>query len=89
MTEVVPRAWTHLLGIVADHPIDPATPTPADWQSFVQHRQGVVAPTRMSDGRTPSYRAWEQGFDPASWLDRSINAARQAVFPLVGIDPLY
>ncbi len=89
VTEVVPRAWTHLLGIVADHPIDPMTPTPADWQSFVQHRQGVVAPTRMSDGRTPSYRAWEQGFDPASWLDRSINAARQAVFPLVGIDPLY
>lgn len=89
VTEVVPRAWTHLLGIVADHPIDPTTPTPADWQSFVQHRQGVVAPTRMSDGRTPSYRAWEQGFDPASWLDRSINAARQAVFPLVGIDPLY
>lgn len=89
VTEVVPRAWTHLLGIVADHPIDPATPTPTDWQSFVQHRQGVIAPTRMSDGRTPSYRAWEQGFDPASWLDRSINAARQAVFPLVGIDPLY
>ena len=89
VTEVVPRAWTHLLGIVADHPIDPMTPTPAEWQSFVQHRQGVVAPTRMSDGRTPSYRAWEQGFDPASWLDRSINAARQAVFPLVGIDPLY
>ena len=89
VTEVVPRAWTHLLGIVADHPIDPMTPTPTEWQSFVQHRQGVVAPTRMSDGRTPSYRAWEQGFDPASWLDRSINAARQAVFPLVGIDPLY
>ncbi|MEG9227191.1 acetoin utilization protein AcuC [Aeromicrobium sp. Sec7.5] len=89
VTEVVPRAWTHLLGIVADHPIDPATPTPADWQAFVQHRQGVVAPTRMSDGRTPTYRPWEQGFDPASWLDRSINATRQAVFPLVGIDPLY
>ncbi len=89
VSAVVPRAWTHLLGILADRPIDPETPTPAEWQSFVQHRQGVLAPTRMGDGRTPSYRAWEAGFDPASWLDRQINATRQAVFPLVGIDPLY
>ncbi len=89
VSEVVPRAWTHLLGIVADHPIDPATPTPAEWQSFVQHRRGVLAPTRMGDGRTPSYRPWENGFDPASWLDRQINAARQATFPAFGIDPLY
>ena len=89
VSEVVPRAWTHLLGIVADRPIDPETPTPAEWQSFVQQRRGVLAPSRMSDGRSPGYRAWEQGFDPASWLDRSINATRQAVFPTLGLDPLY
>ena len=28
---VVPRAWTHLLAIVADQDLDPATPMPPDW----------------------------------------------------------
>ena len=28
---VVPRAWTHLLAIVAGRDLDPATPLPADW----------------------------------------------------------
>ena len=27
------------------------------------------------------------GDDPETWLDRSINAAREAVFPLNGLDP--
>ena len=52
-------------------------------------RLGAAPTAPAPPVRTPSYRAWEAGFDPASWLDRSINAARQAVFPLIGIDPLY
>ena len=42
---------------------------------------------RMTDGRAVGYRAWEQGYDPASWLDRSIQATRTAAFPLNGLDP--
>ena len=40
----------------------------------------------MTDGRSPVYRDWAQGYDPASWLDRSIQATRSAVFPLNGLD---
>jgi acetoin utilization protein AcuC len=50
--------------------------------------RGQPGPQRMTDGRAVGYRAWEQGYDPASWLDRSIHATREAAFPLNGLDPL-
>lgn len=85
--DVVPRAWAHLLSIVAGHPIDPQTLTPQQWRERIEHLRGAPGPLRMTDGRATGYRAWEQGYDPASWLDRSIHATRQAAFPLNGLDP--
>ncbi|MGA9715527.1 MAG: acetoin utilization protein AcuC, partial [Aeromicrobium sp.] len=87
--DVVPRAWAHLLSIVSGHPLDPSTPTPAQWRERVAQLRGAAARTSMTDGRVPGYRAWEQGYDPASWLDRSIQATREATFPLIGLDPSY
>jgi acetoin utilization protein AcuC len=84
----VPRAWSHLLGIIAGRPVDPATATPQDWRDHVTTLLGRSAPYRMTDGRLPAYRDWSEGYDPASWLDRAINATRTAVFPLHGLDPL-
>ena len=88
VVDVVPRAWTHLLGIVGGHPVDPQTPTPEAWRAHVQTLLGRTAPFRMTDGRTPAYRDWSEGYDPSSWLDRAINASRDAVFPANGLDPL-
>ncbi len=88
LVEVVPRAWTHLLAIVGGHPLDPLTPTPEAWRAHIATRLGVVAPLRMTDGRTPAYRDWSQGYDPETWLDRAIHATRSEVFPLHGLDPL-
>ncbi len=88
VTDVVPRAWTHLLGIVADQDVDPAVATPAQWRAEVERLRGVPAPHRMGDGRSAGFRPWELGFDPASWLDRSIQAARTECFPEVGLDPM-
>jgi acetoin utilization protein AcuC len=88
IVDVVPRAWSHLLGVVAGRPVDPATPTPDAWRDHVTTLLGRSAPSRMTDGRTPAYRDWSEGYDPASWLDRAINATRDAVFPLHGLDPL-
>ena len=87
LVEVVPRAWTHLLAIVAGHPIDPATETPQVWRDHVSSTLGRRAPTRMTDGRTPLWRDWSEGYDPDTWLDRSINATRQEIFPWHGLDP--
>jgi acetoin utilization protein AcuC len=88
VVDVVPRAWTHLLAIAGGRPLDPDTDTPEGWRSHVTTALGRTAPYRMTDGRTPAYRDWSEGYDPDTWLDRSINATRTAAFPLHGLDPL-
>jgi len=87
LVDVVPRAWTHLLAIVAGHPVDPATDTPAAWREHVRTALGRQAPFRMTDGRTPAWRDWSEGYDPDAWLDRAIQATRAEVFAWHGLDP--
>lgn len=88
LVEVVPRAWTHLLAIVAGEPLDPGTETPPGWREHVRETLGRTPPFRMTDGRTPIWRDFGAGFDPDTWLDRAIMATRERVFPLHGLDPL-
>ena len=80
---VVPRAWTHLLGIVSGEPIDPGTPVPESWRAEI----GESAPLTMSDGADASFRPFDEGFTPQSRVDQAILATRQAVFPELGLDP--
>lgn len=87
VVDVVPRAWTHLLATVAGRPLDPSTPTPEDWRADVLERYGLGAPSRMTDGRDAAYRDWRGGYDPETWLDRAVQATREAVFPEHGLDP--
>jgi acetoin utilization protein AcuC len=85
VVDVVPRSWTHLLAVVGGQPLDPATPTPELWRAHVRDALGRAAPLTMTDGRDPAYRDWTEGYDPASWLDRSILSTREAVFPHHGL----
>ena len=87
VVDVVPRAWTHLLSAVAGSPLDTAIATPESWREEIRERLGVRAPMRMTDGRTPAYRDWTQGYDPDTWLDRAIQATRDVAFPYNGLDP--
>ncbi|MFC6287979.1 acetoin utilization protein AcuC [Nocardioides sp. GCM10027113] len=88
LVEVVPRSWTHLLALVAGRPLDPDTATPDSWREYVRAVLGRTAPLRLTDGRTPGYRDWSEGYDPDTWLDRAVNATRTSVFPFHGLDPL-
>ncbi|MCC3779975.1 acetoin utilization protein AcuC [Streptomyces sp. UNOB3_S3] len=88
VTDVVPRSWTHLVGIAADRPVDPASPVPDLWRSEVFRRTGQLGPLRMTDGREPEWRSFEEsGYDPADRLDQAILATRRAVFPAHGLLP--
>jgi acetoin utilization protein AcuC len=87
LVEVVPRAWTHLLAILSGQPVDPATETPASWREHVRTTLGRAAPDRMTDGRTPVWRDWSEGYDPDAWLDRTIRQTRTEVFPWHGLVP--
>ena len=87
VVDVVPRAWTHLLSVVSGHPLSPDQETPASWRDEVAGRLGVRAPSRMTDGRSAAYRDWSEGYDPDTWLDRAVQATRDAIFPWNGLDP--
>lgn len=87
LVDVVPRAWTHLLAILAGRPLAPHTMIPAPWRAYVRDRLGRDAPVRMSDDGSDSYTEWTSGYDPGSSLDRAIQATRMAVFPSHGLDP--
>ncbi len=86
--DVVPRAWTHLLAIVAGRPLAADTPVPESWRTFVAESLGAVAPRLFTDGVTPEFRSWTQGYDPASSLDQAVLMTRTAVFPWHGLDPM-
>ena len=88
VAHVVPRAWTHLLAAVSGAPLDPATATPDEWRAHVQELLGLAAPQALTDGVQPTWRPWEEGYDPERWLDRVVHATRLAAFPYHGLDPL-
>ncbi|KQR17067.1 acetoin utilization protein AcuC [Cellulomonas sp. Leaf334] len=87
VVDVVPRSWTHLLGIATHHPVDPATPVPDAWRDLVRERYGRLGPDVMTDGRDARFSPWSGGYDPGDDVDRSIRATRAAVFPSLGLDP--
>lgn len=86
LVDVVPRAWAHVLALVTGEPLNADIAVPERWRAYVMTQLGRQnAPARMGDGGDTSYRDWEDGYDPADWLDRSIVATRNAVFPLHGL----
>lgn len=88
VVDVVPRSWSHLVGIAAGHEVAPEAVIPESWRQEVFARTRQLAPTRMTDGRWPvSYNEWDSGYDPADRLDQAVLATRRAVFPLRGLLP--
>ncbi len=85
--DVVPRTWTHLVGVAAHRPVDPATRVPQVWLDVVRQRYGRDAVPVMTDHASASFRPWSAGYDPADDVDRAVRATRTAVFPSLGLDP--
>lgn len=83
--DVVPRAWAHLIAEASGQPVPPETVVPEAFHAFVLEALGRQAPGRMTDGRQPWPRPFEQGFDPDDALDRAVMATRDAVFPHFGL----
>ncbi len=87
LVQVVPRAWTHLLAEAAGQPVDPGAETPPAWRGYARSRTGESPPEWMTDWEPAVYTPFENGYDPADPVDRSIMATRMAVFPDHGLDP--
>jgi acetoin utilization protein AcuC len=87
VADVVPRTWTHLVGIAVGAPVPPEAETPSQWRAEVERRLRTAAPARMTDGRPVNWRPFEEGYDPADRLDQAVLATRRAVFPSHGLLP--
>ncbi len=85
--DVVPRAWTLLVAEVIGTPIDPAAELPEGYREYVLEAFGRQSPGRMTDGRQPWPRPFDQGYNPDDALDQAVMATRSAVFPLFGLNP--
>jgi acetoin utilization protein AcuC len=84
--QVVPRIWTHLLAVAADHPVDPLTATPESWRSMAASLTGERAPSVMTDGADASFRSVpDSGIDPGDPVDRAIMNTQRAVFSRHGL----
>ncbi len=83
---VVPRSWTHLLGVLLNREVDPNTTVPADWTAYaatVAH--GTQLPISMTDGVVPRWTPWDSTGETE--VDLAIQQTRRAVYPLHGLDP--
>ncbi|MDT0309649.1 acetoin utilization protein AcuC [Streptomyces sp. DSM 44917] len=87
VVDVVPRLWTHLVGIAAHAPVAPSEEVPEEWRRFVHTLTQRPGPHRMTDGRVPRWQDWAAGYDPGNAVDQAILATRQAVYPLRGLLP--
>jgi acetoin utilization protein AcuC len=85
---VVPRAWTHLLAIVAGRDLDPRVMLPEDWiATAAKARPDVVLPVDMNEGTTSlvAFDRWDGTQEMA--VDRAIQETRNKLYPLHGLDP--
>jgi acetoin utilization protein AcuC len=85
LVQVVPRTWTHLLGIVAGTPVDPVIETPVKWRELARSLTGETAPVTMTDGASARYVPFSSGVDPGDPVDRAIMRTRTAVFAAHGL----
>ncbi len=90
IASVVPRSWTHLTAIAAHRPLPALTEIPQEWRERVREITGEPGPERMGDLPEDELPIWVQpwalGYNPHSGVDRAIMAAREAIFPLHGLD---
>ncbi|MGH3626031.1 MAG: acetoin utilization protein AcuC [Sciscionella sp.] len=86
LLRAVPRSWTHLLAIMLDRDIEPATAIPVDWIELVSDlAPGAALPDTMGENADVAVRGWSGGDTDA--VDLAIADTRHAVFPLHGLDP--
>jgi acetoin utilization protein AcuC len=86
LVRCVPRTWTHLLAEASGMSIASDTQIPDSWRTNLRERgyHGDL-PYTMGERPLPEVVPWVPG--QSGWLDGAIGAARNAVFPLLGLDP--
>ena len=79
MVDVVPRAWTPPAGDRRRRAARPARRSRRRPGASTSELLGADGPRRMTDGRTPAYRDWSEGYDPETgWTGRSWPPARRS-----------
>jgi acetoin utilization protein AcuC len=64
LADVVPRTWTHLIGVVTGAEVAPDTVIPMPWRTQVRTRLGILGPAEMTD--TAGTVAGTEAADPSA-----------------------
>ncbi len=89
VVDVVPRSWTHLVGIAGGREIAPETVIPEGWRQQVFARTRQLGPVRDDRWAWPvAYREWEAGYDPADRARPGDPRDPQGGFPVAGVAAL-
>ncbi len=90
MVDVVPVAWTHVLGVVTHNEVDCSVTTPQPWREFIHEYLDHTPPANLGDSNGAAvFASWDSGFNPDDEVDRAIRATRNAVMPHFGVDLSY
>lgn len=90
VVDVVPVAWTHVLGVVTHNELECGVATPQSWRDYIHEYLDHTPPQDLGDaGGAAQFARWESGFNPDDEVDRAIRATRNAVMPHFGVDLSY
>jgi acetoin utilization protein AcuC len=88
LVKAVPRAWTHLLALVADRDLDVTTRIGTEWIAAASAARPATTPPDVmgeNGGEPVDVEPWD-GQDGTP-IDRAIMRVRKEIFPLYGLDP--
>ena len=89
VVDVVPLAWASLVAEAAHAPLAGGMPLPADWRAVALEIAETEPARTLGSTQAPRWRPWKDGWDPESSVDRAVNATRQVVFPILGLNPTH
>ncbi|MFT4245789.1 MAG: acetoin utilization protein AcuC [Micrococcaceae bacterium] len=87
--DVVPRAWTQLLAVLANKDLPLESLVPQTWIDYVKETQERDVCETLGDKTEIWWRSWEIGHDTTQPIDKIITEVRTKIFPYYDLDPWF
>ncbi|MFD2839893.1 acetoin utilization protein AcuC [Populibacterium corticicola] len=90
VVDVVPVAWTHVIGVVTHNELGCEITAPETWREYIHEYLDHTPPETLGDCHgSATFKPWHSGYNPENEVDRAIRATRSAIYPRLGLDMTY